>query len=240
MHSIYLGIIYTAIPIRWIQRVKLPGFGCKAGFQALKAATKFMLYWDDHDFGMNDSGRHYPFRKESKELFLDFFGDQAVLTIRQHEGIYHTVWMEKDGKENPDYFSRLTNLSRQASPYNGNRNGQKGYEYELDYSPYTTSDSTMLGETQWKWLEEQLMQPADVRIMASSTQFSITHNGYEAWANFPHEQQRFIDLLKKTKMAYSLFRAMCIMPNFEDECAGRVSVVRCHLKRNYIHLGVLP
>jgi alkaline phosphatase D len=41
--------------------------------------------------------------------------------------------------------------------------------------------------------------PADVKIIASSTQFSITHNGYEAWANFPHEQQRFIDLIKKTK-----------------------------------------
>ena len=84
-------------------------------------------------------------------------------------------------------------------PYNGNRKGQKGYEYELDYSPYATSDSTMLGEEQWKWLEEQLMMPADVRIIASSTQFSITHNGYEAWANFPHEQKRFVDLIKKTK-----------------------------------------
>jgi alkaline phosphatase D len=57
----------------------------------------------------------------------------------------------------------------------------------------------MIGEEQWKWLEDQLSEPADLRIIASSTQFSITHNGYEAWANFPHEQNRMLDLIKKTK-----------------------------------------
>jgi alkaline phosphatase D len=44
-----------------------------------------------------------------------------------------------------------------------------------------------------------LKEPADVRILGSSTQFGITHNGYEAWANFPHEQKRFLDLVKSTK-----------------------------------------
>jgi alkaline phosphatase D len=53
--------------------------------------------WDDHDFGYNDSGRHYPFKKESKEIFLDFFGDQGDSLIRKHEGIYHTAWLEKQG-----------------------------------------------------------------------------------------------------------------------------------------------
>lgn len=197
---IYLGDnIYSDTYSMDTLRKNYQVLGAKPEFQALKAATKIYAVWDDHDFGMNDSGRHYPFRKESKELFLDFFGDQGDSTIRQHEGIYHTVWMEKGRKKIEIIFPDLRTFRDKLLPYNGNRNGQKGYAYELDYSPYTTSDSTMLGETQWKWLEEQLTQPADVRIMASSTQFSITHNGYEAWANFPHEQQRFIELLKKTK-----------------------------------------
>jgi alkaline phosphatase D len=173
--------------------------GAKPEFQALKASTKIYAVWDDHDFGYNDSGRHYPFKKESKEIFLDFFGDQGDSLIRKHEGIYHTAWLEKAGRKIQIIFPDIRTFRDKLVPYNGNRKGQKGYEYELDYSPYTTSDSTMLGEEQWKWLEEQLAMPADIKIIASSTQFSITHNGYEAWANFPHEQQRFIDLIKKTK-----------------------------------------
>lgn len=173
--------------------------GAKPEYKALQAATKVYAVWDDHDFGYNDSGRHYPFKKESKEIFLNFFGDQGDSAIRQHDGIYHTAWLEKSGKKIQIIFPDLRTFRDKLIPYNGNRKGQKGYEYELEYSPYTTSDSTMLGETQWKWLEEQLMMPADVKIIASSTQFSITHNGYEAWANFPHEQQRFVELIKKTK-----------------------------------------
>lgn len=173
--------------------------GAKPEFQALKAATKIYAVWDDHDYGYNDSGRHYPFRKESKEIFLDFFGEQDDSTITKHDGIYHTVWLEKAGKKIQIIFPDLRTFRDKLLPYNGNRKGQKGFAYELDYSPYTSSDSTMLGEEQWKWLEEQLAMPADVRIIASSTQFSITHNGYEAWANFPHEQKRFVDMIKKTK-----------------------------------------
>lgn len=173
--------------------------GAKPEFQALKTSTQLYAVWDDHDYGYNDSGRHYPFRKESKEIFLNFFGDQGDSTITKHEGIYHTIWMDKAGRKIQIIFPDMRTFRDKVLPYNGNRKGQKGYEYELDYSPYTTSDSTMLGEEQWKWLEEQLLMPADVKIIASSTQFSITHNGYEAWANFPHEQKRFVDLIKKTK-----------------------------------------
>jgi alkaline phosphatase D len=172
--------------------------GAKPEFLALKAATKIYATWDDHDFGYNDSGRHYPYKKESKEIFLDFFGDQGDTSIRKHEGIYHTAWLEKAGKKIQIIFPDIRTFRDKLLAYNGNRKGQQGYEYELDYSPYTTSDSTMLGEAQWKWLEEQLAMAADMKIIASSTQFSITHNGYEAWANFPHEQKRFVDLIKKT------------------------------------------
>jgi len=44
-----------------------------------------------------------------------------------------------------------------------------------------------------------LQKEADIRIIGSSTQFGIEYNGYEAWANFPHEQKRFLDLIKDTK-----------------------------------------
>lgn len=186
-------------------RAKYDMLGASAEFQKLKNATKLFATWDDHDYGWNDAGRHYEFKKESKEIFLSFFGDQGDSTIYDHEGIYHTVWLENNGRKIQIILPDLRTFRDKLLPYNGNRKGQKKYWYEMDYSPYQTADSTMLGEEQWKWLEAQLAMPADVKIIASSTQFGITHNGYEAWANFPHEQQRMINLIRKTKADGVLF-----------------------------------
>jgi alkaline phosphatase D len=178
--------------------------GSKPEFQKLKSSTKIFATWDDHDYGWNDSGRHYPHKKESKTIFLDFFGipDSTVL---DHEGIYYSKMLTGHTKKVQLIMLDMRTFRDKLLSYNGNRKNDKGYDYELDYSPYTISDSTMLGAAQWLWLESQLQIPADVRIIGSSTQFGITHNGYEAWANFPHEQKRMLDLIKKTKANGVLF-----------------------------------
>jgi alkaline phosphatase D len=62
-----------------------------------------------------------------------------------------------------------------------------------------------LGAEQWKWLEAELGKPADLRLICSGSQFSIEYNGYEAWANFPHEQKRMLELIKKTKASGVIF-----------------------------------
>lgn len=177
----------------------------KPEYQKLKAAVPIYAVWDDHDFGWNDAGRHYPFKEESKNIFLDFFGEQGDHTIHSHPGIYHVSYFGDPGKRVQIIFPDLRTFRDKLLPYHGNRSDDPRYNYTLDYSPYTTSDSTMLGETQWQWIEEQLNEPADIRIIASSTQFSITHNGYEAWANFPHEQKRMLELIKKTRATGVLF-----------------------------------
>ena len=56
-----------------------------------------------------------------------------------------------------------------------------------------------MGEAQWKWLDEQLQVPADLRIIASSIQVLAHEKGMENWGNVPHEQKRLFDLLKKHK-----------------------------------------
>ena len=65
--------------------------------------------------------------------------------------------------------------------------------------PDDDRSKTMLGAEQWGWLEDQLKQPAQFRIIVSSIQFIAEDAGQEAWANLPHERQRMIDLLKQTK-----------------------------------------
>ena len=73
------------------------------------------------------------------------------------------------------------------------------------YIPSTDTNRTMLGETQWRWLEEQLRVPAEIRVIGSSIQFISEFSGAEAWANFPHEKQRMLDLLHRTKPGKVVF-----------------------------------
>ncbi len=179
-------------------RKKYDMLASKSEFQKLKSSTSLLATWDDHDYGWNDAGRHYPHKEESKAIFLDFFGF-ADSTVLEHEGIYQSKIFGDADHRLQIILLDLRTFRDDLLPYNGNRDGQPGFNYQLEYSPYATSDSTIMGEEQWAWLEKQLAIPADIRIIGSSTQFGITDNGYEAWANFPHEQQRLVDLIKKTK-----------------------------------------
>jgi len=63
---------------------------------------------------------------------------------------------------------------------------------------------TLLGDTQWQWLEKQLQVNADVRIIASSIQVIAYEKGIENWGNVPHEQQRLFELLKKHKANHTV------------------------------------
>jgi alkaline phosphatase D len=95
---IYLGDnIYSDTYSMDTLRMNYGILGAKAEFQKLKASTKIIATWDDHDYGWNDSGRHYPYKEQSKEIFLDFFGveDSTVLT---HPGIYYSKIFDGDKK----------------------------------------------------------------------------------------------------------------------------------------------
>ena len=71
--------------------------------------------------------------------------------------------------------------------------------WKNDYIPNPDPALTMLGAAQWAWLEERLREPADFRIIGTSTQFAHQHNGYESWTNFPHEIYRMVNLIKETR-----------------------------------------
>ncbi|MEM1120827.1 MAG: alkaline phosphatase D family protein, partial [Bacteroidota bacterium] len=119
---------------------------------------------------------------------------------RQHEGIYGVEYLEKAGKK-----VQLLLLDTRTFRDDLHRRDSTDTNHKNDYVPNQNPDSTILGTQQWQWLEQQLQQPADLRIIASSIQFSHEYNGWESWTNVPHEQQRMIDLIKKTKANGVLF-----------------------------------
>ncbi len=180
-------------------RAKYRRLASKKSFQNLVNSTEILATWDDHDYGDNDGGRHYPFKEESKEIFLEFFNEPPNSERRNHEGIYDSYEYKILNKIIQIILLDTRTFRDNLIDYNGEFDHNSRYFYSLDYSPHQDADSTMLGEKQWAWLDRELQKKADLRIIGSSTQFGIEYNSYEAWANFPHEQKRFLNLIKKNK-----------------------------------------
>lgn len=58
--------------------------------------------------------------------------------------------------------------------------------------------ATVLGEAQWRWLADQLREPAEVRLIVSSTQIVADEKGMDEWGVFPRERDRLFRLIAET------------------------------------------
>ena len=79
---------------------------------------------------------------------------------------------------------------------------QRKTERQPGTGPYEATpvpDATVLGDAQWTWLADQLRQPAELRVIASSIQVVAADHGWEKWANFPRERERLFKLIEETK-----------------------------------------
>ncbi len=197
---IFLGDnIYGDTEDMTVLKAKYATLAQKPSFKNLKKNVSIIATWDDHDFGKNDAGRHYKKKEQSKQIFLDFFEEPKNSERRKRKGIYTSYMHEANGKKLQIILLDNRTFRDNLKANSGEYTHDARYFYELDYAPYLTADSTLLGEAQWTWLAEELQKPADIRLIGTGSQFGIEYNGYEAWANFPHEQKRMLDLIKKTK-----------------------------------------
>ena len=203
---VYLGDnIYADTKDMKVMQAKYDSLAAKPEFQRLKKSIPLFATWDDHDYGWNDIGKYYPFKNQSKEIFLKFWNEPAGSDRRKREGIYIDYFFEGNGHRVQLILLDNRTFRSDLRLYKGELSHEEKFFYPLDYYPHQIEDSTLLGETQWQWLEEELKKPADIRLIGSGSQFGISFNGYEAWANFPHEQKRFLDLVKKTKASGVVF-----------------------------------
>ncbi len=149
------------------------------GYSKLRRTTAVIGTWDDHDYGLNDGGKDFAVKKESQQALLDFLDVAEDHPRRKREGVYavhdYTVGANSIRVIVLDTRYFRTSLTRDTLP---NRK----------YRPNVYGEGSLLGETQWKWLKEQLnTSKADFNLIVSSIQFLSNKHGFEAWANFPHE-----------------------------------------------------
>lgn len=163
----------------------------RPSYQKLMKSTKVYGIWDDHDYGVNDGGKEYPMKNESKELLLDFLDIPADADVRGRQGAYqsHTI---TDQNLSIKLILLDTRYFRDSLAINLDRPPM----YLPNYA------GTVLGETQWQWLEDELTNStADIHLIGSSYQLIPNDHGYEKWGNFPNERKRFFELITKTKPA---------------------------------------
>lgn len=150
--------------------------------------------WDDHDTGENDGTSNNPVKDIAKQAFFDFWKipADAPRHNRPDGGIYDVKYYGDDAHK---VQILLLDLRYNHTPYKAQGAGAALSGYDTMMSP----DATILGATQWQWLEQELLKPAKVRIIMSSLQFNSNYDGGENWAVLPLEKQKMLDLIKSTQ-----------------------------------------
>lgn len=182
-----------------VLRAKYRMLGEQPGYQKLKATCPIVATWDDHDYGVNDGGVEYPMKRESQQVFLDFFEVPQDDVRRTREGVYFSHVYGPPGQRVQVILLDARYFRSPLKP--GFVGGEPGDGYRGRYSPNDDPAATVLGEAQWKWLEEQLRQPAELRLIGSGVQVIADEHGSETWGNFPRERERLFNLIRDTQAA---------------------------------------
>ena len=176
---------------------KYEKLGAVPGFQQLRQQTDVVAIWDDHDYGVNDGGLEYPSKEASRQVMLDFFSEPADSERRSRpDGIYTSYVYGEPG--NTVQIILLDLRWNRTALHEVADADKRASRLALDMGPYDASlepGATMLGEAQWQWFQQQLHVAADLRIIGSSIQLLADFTGWETWANFPADRQRFFNLL---------------------------------------------
>lgn len=169
-------------------------------FIKVRQSVPMMVSWDDHDYGANDSGKEFPFRGLAERIHEVFWGleDQDV---GQWPGTYYARTFGPEGQRTQVIMLDTRFFRSGLTPTD--EWGVKGKERYIPAPDGSMQD--MLGSVQWTWLENQLRQPADIRLIASSIQVMPTAHGFEAWSTMPEERQRLFDMIEKTNATGVVF-----------------------------------
>lgn len=144
-----------------------------SSYRTVLATAEVIGTWDDHDYGRNNAGREYLQRNASQQEALDFLGVPYDDPRRDRAGLYSSHAWGPEG--------RRVKVILLDTRYHRDERG---------------SDGTILGEQQWRWLEDELTgSDAQIHLIGNGIQFLPEDHRFEKWANFPSERRRLIDLI---------------------------------------------
>lgn len=195
--NIYADLDRTRKVTTEVIREKYEVLGKLPAWQKLRTGCPVMATWDDHDYGINDAGREFEFKKDSQALFHDFFGTPADSPRRKQEGVYSAQTFGPEGKRVQVILLDMRYF-RSELKYGGPTRIEPYGMIRKPYLPQDEPGATFLGDAQWKWLEEQFRTPAEVRLLGSSVQLLSNDHPFEKWGNIPAERNKLFQLIRDT------------------------------------------
>lgn len=175
-------------------REKYAQLNAMPNFAELRKTVPMLAVWDDHDFGKNDAGSEWALKEQSQEILLDFLGVPADSPRRSRKGVYHAEICGPPGQR--VQIIMLDGRYHKTGTIQGKFDPKRRL---TPYLPNTDESATFLGAEQWAWLEQQLKQPAEIRLLCSGIQVVSEDHPFEKWMNLPNERAKLYKLLRDTK-----------------------------------------
>lgn len=184
-----------------VERIKqvYAQLAAKPEYQSLKKNIPMMAVWDDHDYGINDGSADFLLKDQSQQLFLDFFDEPVNSERRKTPSIYDSKIFGAEGKRVQIIFLDVRYFRTPPLPDTRSAEDKKALNISGRYAPNSDPKATVLGEIQWRWLEEQFRKPAEVRLLVSAYPLIPHELGRDAWGNFPLERRKLFELIGTTK-----------------------------------------
>lgn len=169
---VYTDFLSTTQREREYNRVKLSPY-----YQELLKVTRVIGTWDDHDYGENNAGKAFVDKANSQRLVLDFLDEPAASSRRRQEGIQASYVVGPPGRQVKIVLMDLRYFREPEG-----------------------TDSELLGESQWRWLESELAGKSEaLTLLVSSSQVLPTDSNNDKWADYPTEKARLLKLIETSK-----------------------------------------
>ncbi len=159
-------------------------------YKNLLKKTRVIGVYDDHDFGVNNGGKEYKMKKQSRDILFNFLEIPKDSPFRKREGAYQSCTFKSTNNNKIKVILLDTRYFRDELE---ETNSSK-------FRFYINKNGDILGKEQWTWLENELKtSDANLNIICTSFQLIPDDHPFEKWSNFPEARKHFFEVLYKIK-----------------------------------------
>ena len=147
-----------------------------------RETVPFLITWDDQDYGKVDGGADNPNKEEARKAIWFYYPYIKDSTLLDQPGIFHSKVLGgvKEGRGRRAHTTPSVHVIMLDTRWN-------------------RTQKELLGADQWEWLEDQMREPADFKILVSSIQVLAEQHAFDKWSQFPKEKEKLLNLIAKSK-----------------------------------------